>query len=204
MASPDGGETAMENWAFAAPPQHPFVLQWRDNFRHALTVGPEPYVNSLPRTITGAFLANFSYLAQHNAWKEAISQLHPKIQYFQTPDEADPDADIRLMYSYRVTSGKIQGPFMYQTLKQLGGFEFWMGAWVDEDTIPGVFSCATTDCTFINSTITPFLKFRRVERDFTECPLEKYGQYSWLAMQLLNALHADSEMMSRVAQDPCA
>jgi hypothetical protein len=204
LPSPDGGETSMENWAFAAPARNPFVLQWKENFRHALTVGVDKYVFNLPKRVTGIFLANFSYLAQHNAWKEAVLQKSPVIDYFATPDQADLNADIRLMYSYRRTGKHMRGPFMYQIKQQQGGDERWEGAWRPELAVKDVMSCTPEqggDCVNIRNTITPFLKFRAPERNEIDCPLEAYANRSWLATELRTALIEDEYLYNQTAKN---
>ena len=103
-------DRSMSSWAFATPPAFPFVIRWRENFKHALTVGTDKYVASLPVSVTGRCLQNDSYLAVVVAWRQTEWQLRPKIQYGTSPKDADPGATVRLMGSFKVTGG-IRGPF---------------------------------------------------------------------------------------------
>lgn len=62
--------TVMENWAFAAPPEHPFVVQWRDEFAHAISMGFAKYKRSLQRRgLPVDVLASLPYLTQHACWR---------------------------------------------------------------------------------------------------------------------------------------
>ena len=64
--------------AQAAPPKHPFVRAWRDEFRTALTEGVARYCHSLPYELITPGLKpslEHGYLAIHAAWRAARARL---------------------------------------------------------------------------------------------------------------------------------
>lgn len=63
--------TVMENWAFAAPPEHPFVIQWRDEFARAIEMGFGKYERLARRrgTLPVDLLNFLPYLTQHACWR---------------------------------------------------------------------------------------------------------------------------------------
>jgi hypothetical protein len=68
----------MESWAIAAPPHHPFVCAWRDEFGVALTTGVTKYCRSLPAHVVSAGLRpslEHGYLAIHAAWRAVRARL---------------------------------------------------------------------------------------------------------------------------------
>ena len=62
----------MENWAFAAPPKHPFVVEWKKECELSIVSGIKSYVHKLPESIKklDGFLRFGDYLRQHMAWKK--------------------------------------------------------------------------------------------------------------------------------------
>ena len=78
--TPDSPAT-LESWAFAAPQNSAFMRLWRENFRHALTVGLSEYSNPdkgyvSERVMRAPKLVNNSYLAVFIAWREAFFTLN--------------------------------------------------------------------------------------------------------------------------------
>lgn len=62
--------TVMESWAFAAPPAHPFVVAWRDEFARAIAVGLKAYADDVPSVSSmSGFDELGHYLAIHMAWR---------------------------------------------------------------------------------------------------------------------------------------
>ena len=60
----------MENWAFAAPPKHPFVTEWKQEFAKAINMGFKKYKRSLSKELLGKDLhESLPYLSQHAAWR---------------------------------------------------------------------------------------------------------------------------------------
>ena len=63
------GQITLENWGFASPAQFPLTMLWRDTFRHALMVGCNNWVPTVPISITGSILQGNVYLCSHIAWR---------------------------------------------------------------------------------------------------------------------------------------
>ena len=162
--------------------------QWKENFGQVLA-SPNHWVE-YPDYITGEFLKGNWYLGEHRAWRATRWMLNSTVQYYASPHEADPDADVRLMDSYGVTGHEphqVRGPFLYYTPE--GGPE------VSQDTSDKVYrmvarlmNCTRPSCLDGERGVTPFLKFRGPERTALLCRLSEYGNASWLAVTLQDAL----------------
>ena len=69
----------MENWAFAAPPKHPFVTEWKHEFTKAINMGFKKYRRSLSKDFLGKDLyASLPYLSQHAAWRVVYARRKSK------------------------------------------------------------------------------------------------------------------------------
>lgn len=42
------GQGVLENWAFGAPPNHPFIAAWKREFRRAIVMGFDAYADAFP------------------------------------------------------------------------------------------------------------------------------------------------------------
>ena len=59
-------DDCLENWAFAAPPKHPLVVAWKQEFKRAIATGFETYKNQLPDWLKKHVIYNWlPYLTMH-------------------------------------------------------------------------------------------------------------------------------------------
>ena len=78
---PPKTHSLIENWAFAAPPKHPVVESWLDEFKHALQVGFRDYQEKFvsrcdqDRVYCKDTVNSLPYLTQHGAFAVVIQNL---------------------------------------------------------------------------------------------------------------------------------
>jgi len=151
-------DAQMENWAFAAPAGSEFTRRWLEEYRLALTMGPEIYM-SRDETLKHEIMTpdNYlgTYLLQHAAW--AVVR-HRDL----------PDAKVLLTRS--TAEGQ---PFGLQAYCE----------WDSQCVVDQLFSRPAT-----NWSKTPFVKLRGAERQYVGSLAEHADGGSWLAKELLEGV----------------
>ena len=110
----------MESWAIAAPPRHPFVCKWRDEFGAALVAGVAAYCHALPREVVTPGLRpaiEHGYLAIHAAWRVARSALPHTHFNLRSPVESG--GPYRYLAEGSWASGKAVGSLFAKSEEEL-------------------------------------------------------------------------------------
>ena len=168
----DGKTEQMENWAFAAPAQSPFIERWAQEYEHALLSGTAYLASD---SIKG-YIAASSYLSSQT--RLMLAYLLQHVAWCVVRMRDFPHAPVLLASSLSVTFNGTSwpGPFGIQS----------MCTWDVGCTLHKVF-LELPRSTYDH---TPFVKFRGDERKAMR-PLAEYAaQGSWLGEELQSDLEA--------------
>ena len=83
-----GWDLCMENWAFAAPPRHPTVRRWRDEFARALAMGLDVYCAGQASLSAAQCALLLPYHTQHLCFTK-VARRHGTARISLRPSHAD-------------------------------------------------------------------------------------------------------------------